>query len=269
MGDMSTGSNESWLNATIKFLLYNELLEKKRGRKRLLFDEASDCSKRMRTLQLQQNYLADELSYAAQMSLRSDGRVEASKLVKEITTTSPKRAEPHRKGLPEVLGISDGCHIEIKQSVNNAVDFFNRKKTHRIVLQAVCNDNGLLTDVIIGIPGRVHDARVFRQRDDDDVIEFESFNDVNNYQIDRNENSQPNDGNSGAYKRDFIANVLPTPKKRTKPFLKETVEMLLPADTVTEAVSSDDENLAEAAEESSDEPWMSSPDEQFFSGFFK
>ncbi|KAF2902157.1 hypothetical protein ILUMI_04032 [Ignelater luminosus] len=85
--------NESWLNATIKFPLYNELLEKKRGRERLLFDEASDCSKRMRTLQLRQNYSADELSYAAQMSLRSDSRVEASKLVKEITTASPKRAE--------------------------------------------------------------------------------------------------------------------------------------------------------------------------------
>ncbi|KAF2880492.1 hypothetical protein ILUMI_25679 [Ignelater luminosus] len=32
--------------------------------------------------------------------------------------------------------------------------------------------------------------------------------------------------------------------------------MLLPADTVTEAVSSNDENLAEAAEESSDNPWI-------------
>ncbi|KAF2887662.1 hypothetical protein ILUMI_18511 [Ignelater luminosus] len=41
----------------------------------------------------------------------------------------------------------------------------------------------------------------------------------------------------------------------------KTVEMLLPADTLTEAVLSNDENLAEAAEESSDEPWMSSPDE--------
>ncbi|KAF2891360.1 hypothetical protein ILUMI_14813 [Ignelater luminosus] len=54
-----------------------------------------------------------------------------------------------------------------------------------------------------------------------------------------------------------ITGMRPTPKKTTKPFLKETVEMLLPADTVTEAVSFDDE----APKESSDEPWMSSPDE--------
>ncbi|KAF2886736.1 hypothetical protein ILUMI_19437, partial [Ignelater luminosus] len=65
--------------------------------------------------------------------------------------------------LPGVVGIIDGCHIEIKQPINNAVDFFNRKETHSIILQAVCDDNGLLTDVFIGIPGRVHNARVFRQ----------------------------------------------------------------------------------------------------------
>ncbi|KAF2883684.1 hypothetical protein ILUMI_22499, partial [Ignelater luminosus] len=63
--------------------------------------------------------------------------------------------------LPGVVGIIDGCHIEIKQPINNAVDFFNRKETHSIILQAVCDDNGLLTDVFIGIPGRVHDVRVF------------------------------------------------------------------------------------------------------------
>ncbi|KAF2901572.1 hypothetical protein ILUMI_04613 [Ignelater luminosus] len=66
-------------------------------------------------------------------------------------------------GLPGMVGIIDGCHIEIKQPVNNAVDFFNRKETHSIVLQAVCDDNCLLTDVFIGIPGRVHNARVFQQ----------------------------------------------------------------------------------------------------------
>ncbi|KAF2904595.1 hypothetical protein ILUMI_01580 [Ignelater luminosus] len=50
-------------------------------------------------------------------------------------------------------------HYQIKQSVNNAVDFFNRKEAHSILLQAVCDDNCLL----IAIPGRVHDAWVFRQ----------------------------------------------------------------------------------------------------------
>ncbi|KAF2901197.1 hypothetical protein ILUMI_04988 [Ignelater luminosus] len=49
---------------------------------------------------------------------------------------------------------------------------------------------------------------ILKRGDDDDVIEFELDDDVNNYHIDGNENDQPNDGNSGAYKRDFIVNVL-------------------------------------------------------------
>ncbi|KAF2882645.1 hypothetical protein ILUMI_23544 [Ignelater luminosus] len=113
MEDMSTGRNESWLNATIKLPLYNELLEKKRGRKRLLFDEASDCNKPMRTLQLRQNYSSDELSYAAQMSLRSDGRVVASKLIKEITTASPKRAE---RKLEAATSITNFAQVSTPQS---------------------------------------------------------------------------------------------------------------------------------------------------------
>ncbi|KAJ8975166.1 hypothetical protein NQ317_011995 [Molorchus minor] len=40
--------------------------------------------------------------------------------------------------------------------------FYNRKEHHSIILQAVCDDKRIFTDVFIGMPGRVHDARVFR-----------------------------------------------------------------------------------------------------------
>ncbi|KAK4885401.1 hypothetical protein RN001_001672 [Aquatica leii] len=50
----------------------------------------------------------------------------------------------------------------------------------------------------------------------------------------------------------------PTPRKTTKPFLKETIEMLLPAETPNQSDSSDDQDLGEETVESSDEPWMSS-----------
>ncbi|KAK4887519.1 hypothetical protein RN001_003790 [Aquatica leii] len=50
----------------------------------------------------------------------------------------------------------------------------------------------------------------------------------------------------------------PTPRKTTKPFLKETIEMLLPAETLNQSDSSDDQDLGEETVESSDEPWMSS-----------
>lgn len=60
------------------------------------------------------------------------------------------------------MGAIDGTHIPIKQPTNNAIDFFNRKNTHSVILQGICDDKLIFTDVFVGIPGRVHDARVFR-----------------------------------------------------------------------------------------------------------
>lgn len=65
-------------------------------------------------------------------------------------------------GIPGIVGAIDGCHITIKQPVNNAVDYYNRKEQHSVILQGVCDDRKVFTDIFIGMPGRVHDARVFR-----------------------------------------------------------------------------------------------------------
>lgn len=64
--------------------------------------------------------------------------------------------------IPGIVGALDGTHIPIKQPTDNAVDFYNRHQQHSIILQAVCLDNKTFTDVCIGMPGRLHDARVFR-----------------------------------------------------------------------------------------------------------
>lgn len=64
--------------------------------------------------------------------------------------------------IPGVVGAIDGCHIEIKQPVNNPIDYYNRKNTHSIILQGVCDDRCCFIDVFIGAPGRQHDARVYR-----------------------------------------------------------------------------------------------------------
>lgn len=66
-------------------------------------------------------------------------------------------------GFPGVIGAIDGCHIPIKAPKNNPIDFYNRNKVHSIILQGVCNHKALFIDVFIGMPGRMHDARVFRQ----------------------------------------------------------------------------------------------------------
>ncbi|XP_071576796.1 putative nuclease HARBI1 [Temnothorax nylanderi] len=70
--------------------------------------------------------------------------------------------EERSRGIRNVVGAIDGCHIPIKQPVRNANDYFNKKQFHSIILQGVCDHSARFIDVFIGMPGRMHDARVFR-----------------------------------------------------------------------------------------------------------
>ncbi|XP_055921096.1 putative nuclease HARBI1 isoform X1 [Eupeodes corollae] len=64
--------------------------------------------------------------------------------------------------IPGIVGAIDGCHIQIKQPVKNPIDYYNRKNTHSIILQGVCDHRAVFIDIYVGAPGRLHDARVFR-----------------------------------------------------------------------------------------------------------
>ncbi|XP_046391609.1 putative nuclease HARBI1 [Ischnura elegans] len=65
-------------------------------------------------------------------------------------------------GMPGVIGAIDGCHIPIKQPEANPIDFYNRKGYNSIILQAVCDHEMKFTNITVGMPGRMHDSRVFR-----------------------------------------------------------------------------------------------------------
>ncbi|XP_046391887.1 putative nuclease HARBI1 [Ischnura elegans] len=65
------------------------------------------------------------------------------------------------RGIPGVVGAIDGCHIPIQQPAGNPIDFYNRKGFHSIILQGVCDDGMRFIDIAVGMPGRMHDARVF------------------------------------------------------------------------------------------------------------
>ncbi|VEN45935.1 unnamed protein product [Callosobruchus maculatus] len=77
-----------------------------------------------------------------------------------LKTAAQIRSRYH---FPNCVGFIDGCHIEIKAPANNPTDFYNRKETHSIILQAVCDDSLKLVDIYIGQTGRAHDAGVFRE----------------------------------------------------------------------------------------------------------
>ena len=63
---------------------------------------------------------------------------------------------------PGILGAIDGCHIEIEAPSENPNAYYNRKQFHSIILQGVCNHELVFTSINVGWPGRVHDAKVFR-----------------------------------------------------------------------------------------------------------
>ncbi|XP_064486274.1 uncharacterized protein LOC135398766 [Ornithodoros turicata] len=62
---------------------------------------------------------------------------------------------------PGVVGAIDGCHILIKAPLEEQSAYYNRKEQHSMILQGCCDDTMMFTHVVIGYPGRMHDARVF------------------------------------------------------------------------------------------------------------
>ncbi|KAK3107927.1 hypothetical protein FSP39_025458, partial [Pinctada imbricata] len=63
---------------------------------------------------------------------------------------------------PGVTGAVDGTHIAITPPGPNEADYVNRKSYHSIILQAVCKHDRSFTDINCGWPGRLNEARVFR-----------------------------------------------------------------------------------------------------------
>ena len=63
-------------------------------------------------------------------------------------------------GMIQCAGSIDGCHIPITPPTMNHTDYYNRKGWYSMLLQAVVDHNYLFTDVCVGWPGSVHDARV-------------------------------------------------------------------------------------------------------------
>ena len=66
------------------------------------------------------------------------------------------------KGFPGVIGMIDGSHIQIRKPKERGQDYYNRKDFYSVILQGVVGKDLRFVDVLTGWPGKVHDARVFR-----------------------------------------------------------------------------------------------------------
>ncbi|XP_065423564.1 uncharacterized protein LOC135975661 [Chrysemys picta bellii] len=65
-------------------------------------------------------------------------------------------------GFPNCGGAIDGTHIPILAPDHQASQYINRKGYFSMVLQALVDHRGRFTNINVGWPGKVHDARVFR-----------------------------------------------------------------------------------------------------------
>jgi len=78
-----------------------------------------------------------------------------------------------RSDFPDVIGAIDGSHFCIKAPLDQQDCYTDRKLNKSIIMQAICTSNFLFTNVNIGYPGRLHDARVFSNSDVFKKIETE------------------------------------------------------------------------------------------------
>ncbi|XP_053892137.1 uncharacterized protein LOC128841270 [Malaclemys terrapin pileata] len=65
-------------------------------------------------------------------------------------------------GFPNCGGAIDGTHIPILAPEHQATEYINRKGYFSMLLQALVDHKGRFTNINVGWPGKVHDARVFR-----------------------------------------------------------------------------------------------------------
>ncbi|KAL3854249.1 hypothetical protein ACJMK2_013523 [Sinanodonta woodiana] len=67
------------------------------------------------------------------------------------------------QNFPGIVGAMDGSHIAIATPLKSPHSYFNRKKFHSVVLQAVCKPDLTFIDVCVGCPGRIHDVNILRR----------------------------------------------------------------------------------------------------------
>jgi len=76
--------------------------------------------------------------------------------------TDNKQAFSAIAGFPNVIGAIDCTHIPIKSPTENEEAFVNRKGIHTINVQAVCDANMRLLDLVAKWPGGTHDSFIWR-----------------------------------------------------------------------------------------------------------
>ena len=90
-----------------------------------------------------------------------------AKLKRRFLSIPEKLADVKRKfydigHFPGVIGAIDCTHVRIIcPNKENAMAFVNRKQVYSINVQAVCDSDAFITNIVARCPGSTHDSRIF------------------------------------------------------------------------------------------------------------
>lgn len=123
-------NNDKWLSEQVSFAVPTTGKANpvnKGGRPSQEFASSSDRSKRRKTKDIRTSFTSDELAYATQMSLRSIGQLDASTVVKEVTTTSPTRASKYRRA----YAVTDETTLSEEAALSALIEYKFSKSTYQ------------------------------------------------------------------------------------------------------------------------------------------
>ena len=72
------------------------------------------------------------------------------------------QASASRYERQKLVGLVDGTHIRIQRPSEDEADYINRHFYHSINVQAICQPDGMFSDVLARFPGSVHDSRIWK-----------------------------------------------------------------------------------------------------------
>uniref|UniRef100_A0A673AUM4 Putative nuclease HARBI1 n=1 Tax=Sphaeramia orbicularis TaxID=375764 RepID=A0A673AUM4_9TELE len=65
-------------------------------------------------------------------------------------------------GFPGVIGAIDCTHVQLVPPAGTELVYRNRKHTHSLNVQCVCDAKGIITNIVAKYPGSVHDSYILR-----------------------------------------------------------------------------------------------------------
>lgn len=116
--------NSDWLNTELEFsaavIQSPETTALLKGRPSTEFLASSERSKRRKTEQVRLDRSAEELAYAAQMQFRSEGKMDAAEIIKNVAFSTPTRASKYKEALKK--------ESEVPFSADEALSLFVEAK---------------------------------------------------------------------------------------------------------------------------------------------